>query len=194
MEDISDFLYHLRKLKLHSYLFSIRTRLPRSCLRLFLLHPAADLPPQKYRQDHCDIVCHGLSQDHAVQTEQRPEQVQERDQEDSLPKYREYCCRKSMSHGLHTVHVHKEDTDHRSGKHVCDQHLHTICDHVAVADEQTDDFFTEYEVQDRGDHARCQTAFLRVRLHLAEPLHIARPVIVPKERLHAVCQSHLEKR
>ena len=98
-----------------------------------------------------------------------------------------------MSHRLHTVHIHKQNTDYRAGQHISHKHFHAVGNHTFITDKEPDNRFPEDKIQNRRYDSRHKTAFFRIPLHALEPRHISGAVIISQKGLNPVCQSHLQE-
>ena len=98
-----------------------------------------------------------------------------------------------MINRLQAVHVYKQNTDHRTGDHICDQHFHTIVYDFIVADEHADDRLSACKIQECSSNSCCKTAYFGEALHFPETADISCSVTIPQKRLHSICQSHLQK-
>ena len=158
-----------------------------------LLQSVPNPSPNHARQRNRDIIRDGLSENCAIQTENRIQQIQQGNEQQTLPQHGQHGSRKGASDRLHTVHIDEQKTDERAGQHVGDQHLHAVCNNAAVVHEQADDRLAQEEIERGCRQSDNKAAQLGKTLGIGKTLDIARTVAVTENRLYTVCKAHLQE-
>ena len=91
------------------------------------------------------------------------------------------------------VFSYKKHADHRTGKHVCNQHLYPIINHLIITDEHADNRLSSHKIQQCGRNSGYQAADLRKAFYFPEAADISSSIAVTQQWLYSVCQSHLQE-
>ena len=94
-----------------------------------------------------------------------------------------------MLHRLQAVHIHKKKSNHRTGKHISNQHLHAVADDLFIIDKHPDHGLSAGIIQDHRRDSHNQAASFREPFHRLKAFHIPRSVIITQQGLHAVGQA-----